>query len=337
MMFKPPALTDVPVFLMIFVRPDELRLSFEAIKKARPSKLFIVSDGPRTSHPNDKNLNDICKQIVSDIDWECQVFHKYSEVNQGMFVTAYEGFKWAFEKVDRFVFLEDDVVPSQSFFKFCEILLEKYKDDLRIHTICGMNHSETHDEVTADYFFSKVGSIWGFAIWKRTFETFEYDLAFNEDAYFKKLLINSYPKSFQKGIKEAIESKRKLFLEKNIMGDFELVNGASFFLQNGLMIIPTKNLISCHGISENASHNVNNPKKTPKSIRRLFNMKTYDIEFPLKHPKYIIADPFYEKQVYKIMGNSSFIRFTRRFESIIRQFVYGNSSERKKMLLKIFK
>lgn len=335
MMYKLPALTNVPVFLMIFVRPKELTLCFNAIKLARPSKLFIVSDGPRYTHPNDKKLNDICKQIVSDIDWECEVFHKYSEVNQGMFVTAYEGFKWVFSKVDRLIFLEDDVVPNSSFFKYCDELLEKYKEDLRVHTICGMNHLVEYKEPNSDYFFSKAGSIWGFATWKRTFDTFEYDLAFNEDEYAKKLLINSYPKSYRKQIQNSIETKRKLFLENNTKGDFELVNGASFFLQSGLMIIPTKNLISCHGISENAGHNVNSPKKTPKSVRRLFNMETFEIDFPIRHPKYVIADVFYETQLYKIMGNSSLIRFLRRIEAIFRQFYYGNNKERMILLKKI--
>lgn len=336
-MSKHPALIDVPVFLMFFVRPNELTLTFNAIKKARPSTLILVSDGPRLTHVNDKELNEKCKQIVSEIDWECTVYQKYSDINQGMFVTAYESFKWAFEKVDKFIFLEDDVVPNNSFFKFCETLLEKYKNDLRVHTICGMNHNEVYTKPTADYFFSKAGSIWGFAIWKRTFESFEYNLAFNDDEYAKNLLIKSYPKNFQKKIKQEIESKRKLFLEKNKMGDFELVNGASFFLQNGLMIVPTKNLISCHGISENAEHNVNNPKKTPKAIRRLFNMKTYEMQFPLQHPKYVIADTEYESMVHKIMGNSNFIKFSRRIEAIIRQFIYSNSKERKLLFKKFLK
>jgi hypothetical protein len=317
------SLTDVPVLLMIFVRPDKLSKSFAAIKKARPSTLLIVSDGPRDSHPNDKILNDQCKAIVNEIDWDCKVHHQYSDINRGMYVTGYNAFKWAFTLVDRLIFLEDDIVPNQSFFKFCEEMLLKYENDLRVHSIMGMNHAGIYKPPTADYFFSKGGSIWGFAMWKRTFETFEFDLRINDDAYHKDILLNSFPKTYRKQIKEKIVAKRDKFLSNNELGDFELINAISFFLNNGLMIIPKYNLISCHGISENAGHNVNHPLKLPKSVRRLFYMKTYELQFPLKHPSYMIADIKYEELVYKIMGNSRLIRFTRRIEGIIRRIFYG--------------
>lgn len=320
---KHPAITNVPVLLMIFVRPEKLSESFRALKEARPSKLLIVSDGPRLTHPNDKKLNEKCKNIVLDIDWECEVFYKYSEVNQGMYVTAYEGLKWAFSQVDKLIFLEDDVVPNQSFFPFCEELLEKYKDDLRIHTICGMNHAGIYKPPPYDYFFAKSGSIWGFALWKRTFDTFDYDLNFSLDPYSLNLLIQSYDKSYRKSVKEMILNKRKKFEDNDEKGDFELINGASFFLQHGLMIIPTKNMISCHGISENASHNVNHPLKLPKSLRRLFYMKTYELNFPIKHPKYVIADSDYEKLVLNYMGKNKLVRLSRRVEGIIRRLFYG--------------
>lgn len=320
---KFPALTDVPVLLMIFVRPEKLVQSFNAVKQARPRTLLIVSDGPRLTHPNDKKLNDECKKIVLDIDWECEVLYKYSEVNQGMYVTAYEGLKWAFNLVDRLIFLEDDVVPNQSFFSFCEELLEKYKNDLRVHTICGMNHVGIYNPPSADYFFAKKGSIWGFALWKRTFDTFEYDLNFSLDPYSLNLLINSFDKSNRTNIKESIMSKRKKFLANDEKGDFELINGASFFLHHGLMIIPTKNMISCHGISENAGHNVDHPLKLPKSLRRLFYMETFELNFPITHPKYVIADPDYEKLVLNYMGKNRLVRFSRRVEGIVRRLFYG--------------
>jgi hypothetical protein len=202
-------------------------------------------------------------------------------------------------------------------------MLVKYENDLRVHTICGMNHMGVYDDPTADYFFSKAGSIWGFALWKRTYDTFEYDLRFNEDLYYKKLLVNSFHKAYRRQIKLSMELKREKYLKTNEMGDFELINAASFFLQNGLMILPKQNLISCHGISENSGHNVNHPLKMPKSIRRVFNMKTYDMQFPIKHPKYVIADPNYEKNVYKIMGSSRLILFSRRVEGIVRRLFYG--------------
>ena len=319
---KKKSLIDTPVLLMLFVRPEQLLKSFNAVKLARPSKLFLLSDGPRKNYDSDKELNDKCKEIVEDINWECEVYHKYSKLNQGMYITAYEGFKWCFSFVDRVIFLEDDIVANQSFFKFCDELLEKYKNDLRIHSICGMNHVGQYDGPASDYFFSKQGSIWGFALWKRTFDSFEYNLNFTQDKYSFNLFLNSIPKNNRRSIKSNIILKRKNWEENNELGDFELISFAAFHLQNGLRIIPKNNMISCHGISENSGHSVNNKLKLPKSIRSLFFMKTYEISFPIKHPNYVIGDSKYDELVLKYMGVNNVIRFFRKVETKLRGYIF---------------
>ncbi|WP_395046121.1 hypothetical protein [Flavobacterium sp.] len=321
---KKKAISKVPVLLMFFVRPEKLMHSFEAVKKARPEKLFLVSDGPRVTHPNDKYLNDQCRVIVDDIDWECEVHHFYSEENKGMHYIAMTAFKKTFEIVDRLIFLEDDVVPCQSFFPYCEELLEKYKDDLRIQKICGMNHQGVYESPSADYFFSKAGSIWGFALWKRTFEAFEEDLAFTQDAYHFNLLLKSLPKTINGSAKRnSILLRKQWEADQNTVVPYELANAASFYLNNSLLIVPKKNMINCMGISANAGHNVDHPLKLPSVIRSLFYMKTYELTFPLKHPKYIINDVDYEKIVLNKMGKNKFILFTRRVEGVLRRIFYG--------------
>ena len=82
-------------------------------------------------------------------------------------------------------------------------------------------------------------------------------------------------------------------------------------------------MINCMGISENAGHNVNHQLKLPKAIRSLFYMKTYELNFPLKHPKYIINDVDYEKMVLTKIGKNKLILFTRRVEGILRRIFYG--------------
>ncbi len=315
-------MTTVPILIQIFVRPEKLKRVFDAVRNAKPQILFLVSDGPRPNYPDDLSLNEECKRMVENIDWECTVYRNYSEVNRGIDITAYEGMKWAFGYVDRLMFLEDDVVPAQSFFTFCEELLERYKDDPRIHSVGGMNHVGNYMDCPYDYFYSKLGSIWGFALWKRSFDMLENDVAFVDDKYSFKLLTSHLPKTFARPIKlNAIRSRNKWLQQKRI-GAFELINGAAYHLQNSLIIIPTKNMINCIGISENAGHNVNHPLKLPRSIRKMFYMKVYEQDFPLKHPKYIISDMNYEKLVLKRMGKTSTIRAIRQLESRIRRIIF---------------
>jgi len=99
---------DVAVALIFFNRPDTLQKVFEKVKKASPSKLFLIQDGPRDNNESDKKLIEKCRNIVNDIDWECKVFKNYSDKNLGSGLRPYTGITWVFEHVDKAIFLEDD-------------------------------------------------------------------------------------------------------------------------------------------------------------------------------------------------------------------------------------
>ena len=316
-------LSDAPVFITFFVRPEKFSLVFSAIRKAKPKTLFLVSDGPRDGFPDDYRLNEECKKIAENVDWDCDVHRRYSDVNLGIDNNTYWGLKWAFQYVDRLIFLEDDILPSQDFFKFCGELLEKYLHDQRIFMINGMNHIGVYKKPNSDYFFSKFGSIWGFALWKRSFELFEENLNFVTDGYSLNLLQKNCPYQFKNHVLLNSKNLRTLSTETGRIHSFELLAGAAFFLNNGLHLVPSKNLISCIGISENSGHSVNNKYKLPKITRDLFFMKTHKLVFPLKHPKYVIADLEYETKVHKIMGKNKYVRFYRKVEGKIRRIVIG--------------
>ena len=160
-----PALVDVPVLILFFNRPQQLSQVFEQVKKARPSRLFLYQDGARNEHdlPGIK----ACREIVSQIDWECEVERFYQEKNFGCDPSEYISQKWAFSKVDKCIVLEDDDVPSVSFFRFCKEMLDKYEHDTRISMIAGFNPEEISKDIPYDYFFATTFSIWGWASWKR--------------------------------------------------------------------------------------------------------------------------------------------------------------------------
>lgn len=132
------------------------------MKKARPSKLFLYQDGPR----NERDLSgiDACRTIVANVDWECEVHQWFQEENQGCDPSEYLSQKWAFSFVDKCIVLEDDDVPSLSFFSFCKELLDRYEHDTRICMVAGFNPEEITPNVSSDYFFSTTFSIWGWPV-----------------------------------------------------------------------------------------------------------------------------------------------------------------------------
>ena len=124
---KHPAKTDIAVLLLFFTRSDTFAQVFEAVRQARPSKLFLYQDGPR----GEQDMAGImaCREIVSDahIDWECEVHRQYLEHNQGCDPSGFRSHQWAFSLADKVIVLEDDVVPAQSFFPFCKEMLDRYE------------------------------------------------------------------------------------------------------------------------------------------------------------------------------------------------------------------
>lgn len=309
-------LVDVPVLLIFFARPEKTRKVFEEIRKARPSKLYLYQDGPREGRPDDiENINK-CRDAVSNIDWDCTVYYKYQDQNYGCDPSEFIAQKWMFEHEEYGIVLEDDDVPSQSFFPYCKELLEMYKDDSRIGIICGMNNLGTYNEEDgASYFFSRTGSIWGWATWKRNVDKWDEHYSWLSDEAMLKALKTSLDKPtydflIQTSIKHRDTGK----------AHYESILAAAIYLQNQLNIVPVYNMISNIGIGDNGTHGVSDLRKLPKSIRKVFYMKTHEIKLPLTHPSYVMEDKSYARKVNDLMGYHS---LGKKIQGKIETLIYG--------------
>ena len=329
-----PYLVDVPVKVDIWIRPEAQRRQFEVIKQARPSILFLISDGGR----NEKEWEAIYqnrKMFDEEIDWECTVYRLYKDENNGMYAMMQEKEKLIWEHVDRCMFLEDDYVPSVSFFRYCAELLEKYKDDERIMSICGMNHEGVSENVPDDYFFSQACSVWGMATWKRTID--------QRNWYRNHRILDDYTKSLLKDAtkncrvfwKQFLGYQRNEVLHGHPQGG-EYWCGFDLFSQNRLVIVPKYNMINNIGCTTDAAH-AHSIELLPRGIRRVFNMRTYELEFPLKHPNYVMPDMRYKKRVDHIMGWVWYIKIFRAFESAFLALRYTGLSGFIKRTKKFFK
>ena len=318
-----PFLVDVPVRVNIWIRPNCQRKQFEVLKQARPSIMFLISDGGR----NEKEWQAIRENreiFENEIDWECTVYKVYEEENRGLYTMSRKGAELIWSTVDRCIFLEDDQIPSVSFFKYCAELLEKYKNDMRVHTICAMNYAGEWNKTDADYFFSERGSIWGQATWKRTFEQRDTELEYAKSSYVMGLLKDELKDN--KGFLKTVEG----YAQNPTYGGH--VPGGEFFgrfavhSQNQLYIIPKYNMMSNIGCTEDAAH-ASEYQLLPKALRNIFNMKTYEYDFPLKHPKYMIADKKYKDYEEKVLGRNRPIQaFFRRIEGIFLALKYKGLS-----------
>jgi hypothetical protein len=164
---------NTPVVLIIFNRPEPVQEVFNAIRQAQPTKLLVIADGPR--FPEEAEKCEKTKQIVSTVDWDCEVLTNYSEINLGLKIIISSGLDWVFNNVEEAIILEDDCLPSQSFFVFCQSLLEMYRYDTRVMSISG-NNFQMSPMNPYSYFFSKYFHCWGWATWRRSWKYYDIDM-----------------------------------------------------------------------------------------------------------------------------------------------------------------
>ncbi len=317
-----PFLVDVPVRVNVWIRPNCQRKQFEVLKEARPSIMFLVSDGGR----NEKEWEAIRKNreiFENEIDWECTVYKIYEEENRGLYTMSRKGADLIWSTVDRCIFLEDDQIPSVCYFRYCAELLEKYKDDMRVHVICAMNYAGVWDKASSDYIFAERGPIWGQATWKRAFLQRDSELEYSDDPYIIGLLKREIrDKEFLKTVYGYAQNPK---FGGHVPGG-EFLNRFSVHSQNQLYIIPKYNMMSNIGCTEDSAH-ASEYKLMPRAIRKIFNMKTYEYDFPLNHPKYMIADGEYKKYEEKVLGRNRPIRvFFRGIEGVFLALKYKGLS-----------
>jgi hypothetical protein len=264
---------DTPIVILIFNRPDLTEHVFKRIREVKPKTLLVVADGPRSEKEGESEKCKQTKEITELIDWECNVYRNYSDVNLGCGLRVSSGLDWVFEQVDRAIILEDDCLPSLDFFRFCEELLEKYCNNEQITMISGSNYFSELSPNVSSYYFSSLSSIWGWATWRRAWRLYDYDMklfpSFSELNFLDHVFSN---KDHQKYWHEILD---KIFkADKKITWDYQWIYAQ--WSHGGLGIVSNVNLVSNIGFRADATHT--------KGESSLSNMPTMSLDFPLKHP-----------------------------------------------------
>ncbi len=307
-----------PVTFIIFNRPDTTQKVFDAIRLAKPEKLLLIADGPRDGRPGEREKCEQTRKIVENIDWECEVLRNYSDINMGCKKRVSSGLNWVFENVEESIILEDDCLPDPSFFRYCQELLEKYRDDERVMVISGDNMLFEKNMQEHSYYFTKYVHIWGWATWRRAWKLYDVN-------------IELWPKANEKGLLLGIVDKLELYQWKNNLNsvyaenfdtwDYQWV--FSIWMQSGLSIAPGKNLISNIGFNQDATHT--------HGASIYSNMQTEPLTFPLKHPPYIIRDIQNDKIESRICYKDSkylwlgpFVPYLRRVKRMMQKLIGMN-------------
>ena len=180
---KSTFVTDIiltsPVLFLIFNRPETTQQVFSAIKKAKPPRLYVAADGPRSDYPNEAESCEIARSIATNVDWDCEVKTLFRERNLGCGLAVTSAIDWFFEQESEGIILEDDTKPSEQFFKFINFGLRKYRDDKNIGSICGYNPLTPIPDKIDRIIISNYPSLWGWGTWKNVWEKYSLQADFH--------------------------------------------------------------------------------------------------------------------------------------------------------------
>jgi hypothetical protein len=282
---------QTPVAFIIFNRPDTTAQVFSEIRRARPPKLLVVADGPRIDRPGETEKCAASRAIIEQVDWPCEVIRNYSDTNLGCKRRVSSGLDWVFQTVEEAIILEDDCLPHPSFFRFCEELLERYREDERIGIISGDNFQFGKRRTNDSYYFSRNAHIWGWASWRRTWHKYDVEMKQWPDVKSQEWLSDILQD--KKLVRYWIDIFDDVFKNKIDTWDYQL--NFACLINSMLNIMPNNNLISNIGFGAGAS------RTTKKN--KFSGMPVSEMRFPLLHPPIIIrdalADGIVERDIFK--------------------------------------
>ena len=261
-----------PVAFIIFNRPDTTERVFAEIARAKPPKLLVVGDGARVNRPGEAEKVAAARAIIQRVDWDCEVLTNFSEVNLGCKRRVSSGIDWVFEQVEEAIILEDDCLPHPDFFRFCDELLEKYKNDSRVWVVTGDNFQNGLKRGDASYYFSRYNHVWGWATWRRAWQRYDGDLSFWPEWKRTEDWVAKQP--------DKIERKYwgKIFdrMHAGEIDTWDYAWTATVWYYGGLTATPNVNLVSNIGFGVESTH-------TASADSPLANMPTGNLG-RLSHP-----------------------------------------------------
>lgn len=271
--------TTAPVVLLGFNRPDMTARVFSAVRAAKPSQLFLIMDGPRESHPSDIALVEETRAVVEHIDWDCDVVRDYATKNLGLKKRITSGLDLVFSKTPEAIILEDDCVPSPSFFPFMSELLVRFRDETQVGILGGTSRLRGHRVGPYSYDFSTDIRIWGWATWARTWEKFRDsgDLDQRLSVAEQEEILEHIPPGARK------KAMRHMLSKAHELDSWALPFAVHCQRQGYLSVVPEVNLVENIGFGARSTHTIFEDFVSQVPATR--------IAFPLRHPEVVQANP----------------------------------------------
>ena len=271
-------MVSAPVVILAFNRPDVTKKVVERVRESQPKTVYLIADGPREDHPEDRMLCDRVREILISAGWTGEVHTNFAESNMGLRKRVVTGLDWVFGGEDRAIILEDDCLPDPSFFSFADQLLERYVDREQVGMISGNNFLRGQSVSDDSYYFSPDARIWGWATWARVWNDFS-----------NSGLEHHWSSAEARNVVSRIQSSvRRQGLIRQAERAADLDSWALPFVLHAqrrrlLSVVPQVNLVTNIGFGVNSTHT--------KFESFTAEVPVSGMRFPLRHPPEVVAHP----------------------------------------------
>jgi hypothetical protein len=275
-----------PILLLVFNRPETTKRVFAEVREVRPTRLYIAADGPRQNVAGEKERCEAARAAATLVDWPCGVQTLFRDKNLGCRVAVNSGLDWFFSKEEEGIILEDDCLPDRSFFGFADELLARYRTDDRVAMISGTNYLLDKLRIDTSYCFSRYFSVWGWASWRRVWETHDKSMKHWQALRSTNWLGGLYRQGFMQ------RHMRKLFdlASSGAINTWDIQFAFSCLLGGRVAVVPRVNLISNIGFT--GTHTLGDGRNN--DLPR-FSLN----DRPMNHPSAVLPDPRYDDAFFR--------------------------------------
>jgi hypothetical protein len=296
---------QTPVALFVFRRPETTRRVFESISRVRPTRLLLIADGPRSDRENEAEDCRQVREIVTRVDWPCELSTNFAENNLGSQERVISGLDWVFSLVEEAIILEDDCLPDLSFFPFCQELLERYRGDSRVAAISGTNLVGKYLSTEDSYFFSQLGGNWGWATWRSQWRKYDRHL-------------QDWPKLREEKMLSEIFDQPRTVAHWSKVFDMVRANQSpsawdyqwlyTNLKNNALTVVPEVNLVTNIGFGPGATHT--------DAVDHRLTPPVAPIQFPLRHPSSLVPSRSMDRRLQHLHSVSFGRRISRKIRRV---------------------
>jgi hypothetical protein len=211
---------------------------------ADKTELYIFSDGPK-GEKDEEGVKEV-RRVIRDKHWCKEVHIKEGPVNKGLANSLIAGITEVVNTHGTVIVVEDDLILSPQFLNYMNNALDTYADEERAMQVSGFMYALKGK--APETFFLRFPNCWGWATWKRAWQSFTGDTG---------LIIE---KIREKGVNEFTLNSR--------LGSFQMLIDqhegridswavrwyGSIFLKGGLVLYPRRSLVENIGLDGSGVH-----------------------------------------------------------------------------------